>query len=300
MSIVENQRASYARKNGVLSETIEGKPVPMMSTYDTLTLAAYWFSAMRRFFQDQQCEPAPWAVANRSGTRWTHSTSISAVDAAAGAAKSSLDDYLSLAPYNWLEGDRPNSEGWDDRFMPRPMVTGIDACAAVRTNLLADRSHYSIGTVWTLYSGKQSSRDGAETFLRHIRQMMSRWESLAKQVGDTAKYKGGIISTSPGPTASGEQAKALWNVVYGIDGSMALTADVYKSMPSWDTWVSDTASRIKSGTETIIKEGADATGQAAAWAANVAGEASGKAFKGFLEGIGLWGLAFVAAIIYMR
>lgn len=300
MSIAERQRASFAKKNGSTSDTIDGKPVPMMSSFDVLTLAAYWFSAMRRYFQEQGAYPLPWSVANRSGSRWTHTGGIAFEDKAAAVGRISLDEYLSLPPYNWMESDRPNSEGWDDRFMPRPMVIGMDACADVRTRVRADIAHYKVGTVWTIYTDKQSSRDGAETFLRHVRQMMTRWESLITAVVETAKYNGPVISSSPGPTASSKQAKAVWSAVMGVDGSVALSDAVYKSMPSWDDWFSDTAERIKSGAETAITVGAEAAGETAAWAANQAGKAAGMAGKGFFEGIGLWGLAFVAAVIALR
>jgi hypothetical protein len=305
MSTVLSQAAKIREKHGagVSTFTTDGVnkvPVPLITRTETLVIAAYWFQAMRAFFTDAQAIPLYWSVASRSGEKWSHSGESDSLTKGLGLI--GLDEYLALPPFNWL-ADRSGESAYmlDDRFMCRPLVHGIDAAVQVRANCDKDRKYYSSGTVWTLYSSKQSSRDGTQTFERYVRHMMNRWESLIGKVQKSLDYSmpvgEGIFFDS---LSNDKQAHAFWQCIADIESDISRQGDVLKSMPSWDTWLSDSAHNVKSFAETTVKTSADAAGQAAAWAANTAGEAAGKAGSAFLKGIGVWGILFVAAIIALR
>lgn len=305
MSTVTRQIATMREKNGagVSTITTDGKDkvqVALLTQNDTVVIAAYWFTAMRSFFIDAQCVPLYWSVASRHGEKWSHSGEPDSITKGAGMI--GLDEYLALPPFNWMAPDRSGASAYalDDKFMCRPLVKGLDAAAAIRAKVDDDIKSYSVGTLWTLYSGKQSSRDGAQSFELYARHMVNRWEALIGQVQKIRAYvlpskDGGIFKMSIDP-----QAHAFWQVCADIEADIQRQQDILKSMPSWDTWVSDSAHRVKDLAEDTIQTSADAAGQTAAWAANQAGKAAGAAGAGFMQGIGIWGLMFVAAMIALR
>ncbi len=305
MSTVLSQAAKIREKHGAGASTfttdgVNKLPTPLITRNETLAIAAYWFEAMRAFFMEAQAYPLYWSVASRSGEKWSHDGEADSITKGLGMI--GLDEYLALPPFNWL-ADRSGESAYmlDDRFMPRPRVSGIDACAEVRANCDKNRKYYSVGTVWTLYSSKQSSRDGTQTFERYVRHMVNRWELLIGKVQKTHDYAlpvgDGIFYDN---LADDRLSHAFWQCIADIESDVSRQSDVLKTMPSWDTWLSDSAHRVKDLAEGTVKTSADAAGQAAAWAANTAGEAAGKAGSAFLKGIGVWGIMFVAAILYIR
>ncbi len=306
ISTVFQQHKTVLEKNGIVSAkatfSYQGKQIalPMTSTYDVITIAGYWFGAMKKFLDGVNANPHPWTYVVNEGGAWVKKGLPD------NSPKMSLETYLALPGYNLLNSDSDSSH---DRFLP---YTGLSASAfnnpeqaaalrgEVKKDIGAARDKYLIGTLYDLYSSQSTTADvwAGSSYNTYIRGLIPKWESLIRCVIDISKYN--IPGKLPGEKFGElKLVKLFWETVASIAGYMDSNSDAKEAQTEWSTYLSNAGKATKNAAETIIKETAEATGKAAGWAANQAGSALGAGGRGFLGELGLWGLAFVSLIIFI-
>lgn len=311
MSEVHKQWQTTMKRNGTFVDNFKvgskSLPVPMTTNFDVYTIGAYWFTRMRQFLAAGEPEFFTWSAYRRDPNGdWQKEDiqdsgslgEITLPDASVYIVKAivGLDVYLALPTRSMVDND---SSDPSDRFM-QGFEKDIKGATATRI-IVNSSAKPSFGYLVNFKSLKASTADASVrgTYKNYLRNLMSRWESLIRSVVKTKSY------VLPKPLSPGEnfaalnEAKAFWQLIADIESYMGANQEILDSQITWSVWAENAGAATKKAAEQIISEGSTLAGDAAAWAADQAGRAYGNFYGSFLENVGLWGLAFVAVLVYL-
>ncbi len=311
-SVPYQQKDAVIQKNGgVYPGTMRwfGKtvPVPMTTNFDVITIAAYYFTRMREFYLSKELQVYGYqSVASEGGQGevWHKTDGLlgtkTGIDAPAFPAGSELglDIYLALPGFNKMDSTRDDPSV---RFCPDKWAyESVWNAAYVRT-LIENGHRYPTGWLTTFNSKYQKLSDSVrDTYNNYLYQGVGIWDSFIDAIFDMKKYY--VLPKVGTGEFYGDflRTKKFWETVARAHYWMATDEYRYQSQLGWSDWADNAGKAVKQSAETIVQEGAKATGDVAAWAANQAGQATGGFAASFLENVGLWGLAFVAILIAFR
>lgn len=182
----------------------------------------------------------------------------------------------------------------------------------------------------TMYAGHgwDAAGEGGKGYSRPLIEWVSgdptpdvRRRLVHKAAGELAMNWYVLPSTDEQQAAIG-RIMSLWDPFWAAVRAPAASSDIYLTLDETVNlfgilyhlvvdlpaatlhWEIGTAANVwqdvKDEGKKAIKEAAEGVGEAAAWTANVAGESLGKGFAAFLGGVGVWGVALVIGVIYMR
>jgi len=317
MSRVMDQWKTAIARNGAypVSFDVYGKSlqIPLTTNFDVMTIAAFWFSQMRDFFDSAKLDfkvwtmvhrQKPWYYGDRRSSLDTWSKDDDFKDASMGGlvtpnintASHALDVYLSLPGSNMLDSERTDPA---DRFATST-VTSVSQALALRT--IVSKSPPDTGFLVTAYSQKETTADKIRgTYNKYVRNMVGHWDKLIAVVKKIDSYvvprTGGIPGEKFGDITS---AKQFWMLIASIEEYMASNQLILNSQLTWGVWATTAGEATRIAAEKIIVTGSQLAGDGAAWAADQAGRAYGNFWGSFLDNVGLWGIAFVALLLYTR